>query len=88
MVAGAPQGLPGSCAEIKAAQDELRRTHQQGFTGTNPIPIECDHSIRGGGYNYPPDGLRVTNRVHHPGNYRIPMLGVRCAKDAPDGGVP
>jgi formylglycine-generating enzyme required for sulfatase activity len=79
---GAPAGVPGACAEIMVAEDELRRDHQQGFTGTNPIPTECDRAIRGGGYNYDPHGLRVTNRVHHPGKYRIPMLGVRCAKDA------
>jgi formylglycine-generating enzyme required for sulfatase activity len=79
--ASAGEGQPGSCAEIMAALEELRRTHQQGFTGTNPIPDECEHSIRGGAYNYDPHGLRVTNRVHHPGRYRIPMLGLRCAKD-------
>jgi formylglycine-generating enzyme required for sulfatase activity len=75
-------GQPGSCAEITAAQDELRRGGQQGFTGTNPIPTECEHSIRGGAYNYDAHGLRVTNRVHHPGRFRIPMLGLRCARDA------
>ena len=79
---GAPTGTPGSCAEIMAAQDELRARGQQGFTGSNPIPTECEHSIRGGAYNYDAQGLRVTNRVHHPGRYRIPMLGVRCATDA------
>jgi iron(II)-dependent oxidoreductase len=79
---GAAQGTPGTCPEILAAQDELRRLDKQGFTGTNPIPDECEHSIRGGAYNYDAHGLRVTNRVHHPGRYRIPMLGVRCAKDA------
>ena len=73
----------GACPDILAAQDELRRLGKQGFTGTNPIPDECEHSIRGGAYNYDAPGLRVTNRVHHPGRYRIPMLGVRCAKDAP-----
>ncbi len=78
----ADSGLPGTCAEIMQAQDELRRNHQQGFTGSNPIPSECEHSIRGGAYNYDADGLRATNRVHHPGNYRIPMLGLRCAMDA------
>jgi len=80
--AGAPTGTPGSCEEITAAQDELRRQNKQGFTGSNPIPDECEHSIRGGAYNYDAQGLRATNRVHHPGRYRIPMLGVRCAKDA------
>jgi formylglycine-generating enzyme required for sulfatase activity len=78
----AGQGMPGSCEDILAALDELRRDHKQGFTGSNPIPTECEHSIRGGAYNYDPNGLRSTNRVHHPGRFRIPMLGVRCAKDA------
>ena len=82
----AAQGTPGSCAEILAAQDELRRQGKQGFTGTNPIPTECEHSIRGGAYNYDPHGLRATNRVHHPGRFRIPMLGLRCAADIPDAG--
>jgi formylglycine-generating enzyme required for sulfatase activity len=76
-------GQPGACAEILAAQDELRRQNKQGFTGSNPIPTECEHSIRGGAYNYDAHGLRVTNRVHHPGRYRIPMLGLRCARDVP-----
>jgi formylglycine-generating enzyme required for sulfatase activity len=80
--ADAGEGMPGTCAEILAAQEELRRDRKQGFTGSNPIPQECEHSIRGGAYNYDPDGLRATNRVHHPGKYRIPMLGVRCAMDA------
>jgi formylglycine-generating enzyme required for sulfatase activity len=79
--ASAAEGQPGTCAEILAAQEELRRLGKQGFTGSNPIPIECEHSIRGGAYNYDAHGLRVTNRVHHPGRYRIPMLGLRCAKD-------
>jgi formylglycine-generating enzyme required for sulfatase activity len=78
----ASEGVPGTCPEILAAQDELRREHRQGFTGTNPIPEECEHAIRGGAYNYDAYGLRATNRVHHPGRYRLPMLGVRCAKDA------
>jgi formylglycine-generating enzyme required for sulfatase activity len=81
----APDGRPGSCAEILAAQDELRRQGKQGFTGSNPIPTECEHSIRGGAYNYDAHGLRATNRVHHPGRYRIPMLGLRCARDATSG---
>jgi len=79
----AGEGKPGTCAEIMAALDELRREHEQGFTGSNPIPDQCEHSIRGGAYNYDAYGLRATNRVHHPGRYRIPMLGLRCAKDAP-----
>jgi formylglycine-generating enzyme required for sulfatase activity len=82
----AGEGKPGTCSEIMATLDELRRNHKQGFTGSNPIPEECEHSIRGGAYNYDADGLRASNRVHHPGWYRIPMLGVRCAKDAADPG--
>ena len=77
----AGEGEPGSCREILAALSELRAENRNGFTGTNPIPTECEHSIRGGAYNYDPDGLRSTNRVHHPGRYRIPMLGLRCARD-------
>ncbi|MBI5478051.1 MAG: hypothetical protein HY906_04305 [Deltaproteobacteria bacterium] len=30
---------------------------------------------------HPAHGLRATNRVHHPGGFRIPMLGFRCARD-------
>jgi formylglycine-generating enzyme required for sulfatase activity len=81
--ATAAQGIPGSCVDIMASLEELRRRHEQGFTGSNPIPTECEHSIRGGAYNYDAYGLRSSNRVHHPGRYRIPMLGFRCARDAP-----
>jgi len=80
---GAGEGVPGTCAEIRTALDELRRNGKQGFTGSNPIPTECEHSIRAGAYNYDAFGLRATNRVHHPGRYRIPMLGLRCAMDGP-----
>jgi formylglycine-generating enzyme required for sulfatase activity len=76
----ASHGQPGSCDEIMAALQELKSNHKQGFTGSNPIPDECEHSIRGGAYNYEEKGLRATNRVHHPGRYRIPMLGFRCAR--------
>ncbi|MGA2449429.1 MAG: SUMF1/EgtB/PvdO family nonheme iron enzyme [Polyangiaceae bacterium] len=79
--ATAHEGRPAPCGAILAALDELRRNHRQGFTGTNPIPTECEHSIRGGAYNYDAHGLRSTNRVHHPGRYRLPMLGFRCAAD-------
>lgn len=74
-------GLPGSCAEIRRAQDELRQKGPPGFTGTNPIPKDCDKNLRGGAFNYFPQGLRSSNRVHHPGHYRMIMAGVRCAKD-------
>ncbi len=80
---GAAEGNPGSCDEIRATLDDLRHAGKEGFTGSNPIPTECEHSIRGGSYNYDAYGLRSTNRVHHPGRYRIPMLGLRCAKDPP-----
>jgi len=77
----ASEGKPGTCDEILAAQDKLRAEGKQGFTGTNPIPTECEKSIRGGAYNYPADGLRSTNRIHHPARFKLKMTGVRCAKD-------
>ena len=76
----ASQGAPGTCAQILAAQDELRARGQQGFTGSNPIPRVCEHVLRGGGFNYGASGLRATNRVHHPGSFRIVMAGFRCAR--------
>ncbi len=80
--AGAPKGEPGTCDEVLAAQNKLRAEGKQGFTGSNPIPTECERSIRGGAYNFDADGLRSTNRVHHPGGFRLLMTGARCAKDA------
>ena len=80
--AGAPEGKPGSCKEILEAQEKLRAEGKQGFTGSNPIPTECEKSIRGGAYNYPASGLRSSNRIHHPPTFRLRMTGVRCAKDA------
>lgn len=77
----ANEGRPGSCDEIRAAQDKLRAEKKQGFTGSNPIPSVCEKAIRGGAYNYAAGGLRSTNRVHHPGNFRLRMTGFRCAKD-------
>jgi sulfatase modifying factor 1 len=78
----ASEAKPGSCEEILRAQDKLRAEGKQGFTGTNPIPNECEKSIRGGAYNYPADGLRSTNRIHHPARFKLRMTGLRCAKDA------
>ena len=78
----ASQGIPGECEQILETQNWLRHEKRQGFTGTNPIPTECEKVLRGGAFNYPPSGLRVTNRVHHPGSWRLLMAGVRCAKDA------
>jgi formylglycine-generating enzyme required for sulfatase activity len=79
---GAAKGMPGSCEEILAAQDELRRQGKQGYTGTNPIPSECERVLRGGAFNYNAKGLRASNRVHHPGGWKILVAGFRCAKDA------
>jgi formylglycine-generating enzyme required for sulfatase activity len=76
----ADRGVPGTCDEILAAQDELRARAEQGFTGSNPIPRECEHVLRGGGFNYGASGLRATNRVHHPGSFHIVMAGFRCAR--------
>jgi formylglycine-generating enzyme required for sulfatase activity len=79
---GAARGVPGTCDEIKKTLEELRAAHKQGFTGSNPIPTTCEHVLRGGAYNYAAAGLRTTNRVHHPGRFRLLVAGVRCAKDA------
>lgn len=78
----ANEGKPGTCDEIIAAQNKLRAEGREGFTGTNPIPTECEKSIRGGAYNYGAAGLRSTNRVHHHARFKLRMLGFRCAKDA------
>ena len=80
--AGAPEGKPGTCDEITASQNKLRAENKQGFTGSNPIPTECEKAIRGGAYNYPAGGLRSTNRIHHPPSFKLRMTGLRCAKDA------
>lgn len=82
--ATAPLGVGGSCVEIAATQDELRARGLQGFTGSNPIPTECERVLRGGAFNYEPSGLRATNRVHHPARYRMLMAGFRCAEDVPE----
>jgi formylglycine-generating enzyme required for sulfatase activity len=78
-------GKPGSCPEIMAAEAKLRKEGKQGFTGSNPIPQGCDRVLRGGAWNYDGPGLRSTNRVHHPGHFRLVMTGFRCAKDAARG---
>ncbi len=79
----ANKGIPGNCEQIMTAQKELKRKGMQGFTGSNPIPNECEYVLRGGAFNYFPLGLRSSNRVHHPGRFRIIMAGFRCAKDWP-----
>jgi len=78
----AAQGRPGSCREILATQSELRARRMQGFTGSNPIPTECERNLRGGAFNFDRYGMRSTNRVHHPGRFRLVMSGFRCARDA------
>lgn len=81
----ADKGIPGSCAEIRRAQDELCAAGKRGFTGSNPIPNGCERVLRGGAYNYGGPGLRAMNRVHHPGSFRLIMSGFRCARDWPNG---
>ncbi len=78
----ASEGKPGTCPEILATLAKLRAEGKQGFTGSNPLPTTCEHVLRGGAFNYFPRGLRASNRVHHPGRYRLVMSGFRCAKDA------
>ena len=80
--AGSSRGEPGTCEQIIETQNWLRREKRKGFTGTNPIPTVCERVLRGGAFNYPANGLRVTNRVHHPGHWRMVMAGVRCARSA------
>lgn len=74
-------GIPADCPTILKTQDQLRKDKKQGFTGTNPIPRVCDHVLRGGAFNYFAWGLRASNRVHHPGSWKMAMAGFRCAKD-------
>lgn len=83
----AARGIPGSCEQILEAQAELKRNHMQGYTGSNPIPDECEYVLRGGAFNYGDWGLRSSNRVHHPGHFRLVMSGFRCAMDWPGGPV-
>lgn len=79
----AGQGIPGTCQQILLAQDEIRSGGRHGFTGSNPVPTSCEKVLRGGAFNYPGPGLRVTNRVHHPGTWRMLVAGFRCARDVP-----
>lgn len=78
----ADRGVPGTCEQILEAQDELRKKKLEGYTGTNPIPTECERVLRGGAFNYHAKGLRSSNRVHHPRSWRLLVAGFRCAKDA------
>ncbi len=78
----ADRGIPGSCDETLESLAGLRTNKKQGFTGSNPIPTECERVLRGGAFNYPPSKLRASNRVHHPAGWKLLMAGFRCAKDA------
>ena len=80
--AGAAAGRGGTCEEALSALAELRSQGKRGFTGSNPIPTECEHVLRGGAFNYSAPGLRSSNRVHHPGRFHLVMSGFRCARDA------
>jgi formylglycine-generating enzyme required for sulfatase activity len=77
----AAEGIHGTCEETLEAFADLRRKNMHGFTGTNPIPTECEKGLRGGAFNYHARGLRASNRVHHPGRFRLVMSGFRCARD-------
>ena len=79
---GAPQGRGGTCEETLAALEDLRNRGRKGFTGSNPIPTECEHVLRGGAFNYSAPGLRSSNRVHHAARFHLVMSGLRCAKGA------
>jgi len=80
--AGADRGIPGSCGEVLESLANLRKEKRQGYTGSNPIPTTCERALRGGAFNYPAAGLRASNRVHHPPEWRMLVAGFRCAKDS------
>lgn len=79
---GAAAGAVASCDDALVALADLRRAGKQGFTGSNPIPTECERVLRGGAFNYSAQGLRSSNRVHHPPRYHLVMAGFRCARSA------
>ncbi|HEY4158390.1 MAG TPA: formylglycine-generating enzyme family protein [Polyangiaceae bacterium] len=78
--AASAQGVPGTCDEVLASLASIRRQKLKGFTGSNPIPTGCERALRGGAFNYPGAGLRASNRVHHPPEWRMLVAGFRCAK--------
>lgn len=71
----------GTCTDSMAFFDKLRRSKTRGFTGSNPIPTECERVLRGGAWNYAARGLRSSNRVHHAHHFRINVAGIRCGAD-------
>lgn len=70
-----------TCERALAALADLRRRNLWSFTGAMGLPSVCERVLRGGAWNYWPDGLRTTNRVHHPPTGRYPVSGFRCADD-------
>ena len=68
--------------QVLEALAALRKNKRQGYTGSNPIPSTCERALRGGAFNYPAGGLRASNRVHHPPEWRMLVAGFRCAKDS------
>ena len=80
--AGADHGIPGTCEQVLESLASLRKEKRQGYTGSNPIPKTCERALRGGAFNYPAAGLRASNRVHHPPEWRMLVAGFRCAKDS------
>jgi formylglycine-generating enzyme required for sulfatase activity len=76
----AGRGIPAGCPEILETLEYLRAHRMQGYTGSNPIPTECERVLRRGAYNYGTEGLRASNRVHHPAGFRISVAGFRCAR--------
>lgn len=79
---GAKTGQIATCEDALAALKDLKEKHVEGYTGSNPLPEECERVLRGGAFNYGGKGLRSSNRVHHPGRFQLVMSGLRCAKDA------
>jgi len=73
-----------TCESALAAYADLRRRGLWAFTGAYGIPEACHRVLRGGAWNYRPQGLRVTNRVHHAPDFRGLVAGFRCAADVPE----
>ena len=80
--AGRDRGIAGNCQQVLESLAALRKEKRQGYTGSNPIPTTCERALRGGAFNYPGAGLRASNRVHHPAEWRMLVAGFRCAKDS------
>ncbi len=69
---GRARGAVSMCPMPVAGTDELE---------ARSITLEgVTFGQAGGAFNYDGPGLRVTNRVHHPGGFRLVMAGFRCAR--------